>query len=138
VDHLRHRARGYLFSGATPVPQVAAARKGLEMLRREPERVARLRRNASRLTQGLRGLGFRLTGTQTPIVPILCDAVERALAVTARCREMGLFVVPVVYPAVPMNSPRVRASVIAAHTDADIDEAIDILGRAGREAGLIA
>jgi glycine C-acetyltransferase len=56
---------------------------------------------------------------------------------TARCREMGLFVVPIVYPAVPMNRPRVRASVTASHVAADIDLALDILGRAGREAGLI-
>jgi glycine C-acetyltransferase len=136
VDQLRHTARGYLFSVAAPVPQVAAALRGLEVLRREPGRVAALRENARRLIAGLRRLGFRLTATQTPIVPILCDTQEQTLEMTARCREMGLFVVPIVYPAVPMNSPRVRASVTAAHTEADIDVALDILGRAGREVGL--
>jgi glycine C-acetyltransferase len=137
VDHLRHAARGYLFSVAAPAPQVAAALKGLELLRREPGRVEILRENTFRFVAGLKRLGFRLTDTRTPIVPILCDTDDRAREMTARCREMGLFVVPIAYPAVPMNSPRVRASVTASHAPADIDLALDILGRAGREAGLI-
>jgi len=137
IDYLKHSARGFLFSVAAPVPQMAAALKGLQILRREPERVAVLQRNTRRFLRGLRQLGFRLTNTVTPIVPILCDTEERTLEMTARCREEGLFIVPITYPAVPMNAPRVRASVMAAHTDADIDAALDILGRAGREVGLL-
>ncbi len=137
IDHLRHAARGYLFSVAAPVPQVAAALKGLEILRREPWRVEALRENTLRFITGLRAQGFRLTDTRTPIVPVLCDTEERAGEMTARCRELGLFVVPVVYPAVPMNRPRVRASVIASHTAADIDLGLDVLRRAGWEVGVI-
>jgi 8-amino-7-oxononanoate synthase len=138
IDYLKHAARGFVFSGAAPVPQMAAALKALQILRREPERVATLQRNTHHFLQGLRQLGFELTATQTPIVPILCGTEERTLEMTARCREEGLFLVPIIYPAVPMNAPRIRASVTAAHTDADIDRALDILGRVGQEMGLIA
>src|SRR5262249_22806345 len=72
IEYLKHTARGFLFSVATPPPQAAAALASLRLIRREPERVARLRRNARRLTEGLRRLEFTLTGTTTPIVPVLC------------------------------------------------------------------
>ncbi|MCI0458470.1 MAG: hypothetical protein L0Z62_16015 [Gemmataceae bacterium] len=66
-----------------------------------------------------------------------CTEANQALQLTAGCRREGLFVIPIFYPAVPMNAPRIRARVIAAHSDADIDESLDILGRVGREVGLI-
>jgi len=137
IDYLRHSARGHVFSGATPVPQVKAALSALRILQREPERVDRLQLNTRRFVRGLRTLGFQLPPTQTPIVPILCETAETTITMTARCREEGLFLVPVIYPAVPMNAPRLRASVTAAHSDADIDLALAILARVGREVGLI-
>jgi glycine C-acetyltransferase len=126
-----------LFSVATPVPQVVAALTALRILQREPERVQRLRMNTRRFLLGLQTLGFRLPPTKTPIVPILCETSEQAIAMTARCREEGLFLVPIIYPAVPMNAPRLRASITAAHTDGNIDSALEILALAGREVGLI-
>lgn len=105
--------------------------------RKLAQRVATLQRNAVRFLTGVQALGFQTTATQTPIVPILCGTEERTLRITARCREEGLFLVPIFYPAVPMNAPRIRASVTAAHTDEDIDRALDILARVGREVGLI-
>lgn len=137
VDYLRHNARGYVFSTSLGPPQVAAALKALEILRREPERIARLQKNALRLTNGLRQAGFRLSATESAIVPLLCKTTENALEMTARCREKGLFVIPIVYPAVPMNAPRLRLNVMATHSDDQIEWAISILVDAGREVGLI-
>ncbi|HET6880275.1 MAG TPA: aminotransferase class I/II-fold pyridoxal phosphate-dependent enzyme [Pirellulales bacterium] len=136
VDYLRHHARGYVFSTSLGPPQVAAALKALEVLEREPERVARLQHNALRLAGGLREIGFRLAETQSAIVPLLCQTDEKAFEMTARCREAGLFVVPIVYPAVPMNAPRLRLTVMANHTDDEIDQALAILIGSGRKLGL--
>ena len=137
IDFLKHHARGSVFSTALGPPLVAAALKALEILRREPARVERLHRNARRLTADLRTLGFRTTETQSAIIPLLCRTEEDAFQMTARCRAEGVYVVPIVYPAVPMNAPRLRLNVMATHTDADLDFALDVLGRAGRQVGLI-
>ena len=64
--------------------------------------------------------------------------MEQTLAMTAVCREGGLFVVPIFYPVVPFNAPRIRLNVSAAHDDTDIDRALAILRRAAQHAGLLA
>lgn len=126
IDYLRHHARGYIFSGAPIAPQVAAAQKGLEILQGQPERVAKLRRNAERFTSGIKELGYRIPATKSPIVPILFASEQETLRATGLCREHGLFVIPIFYPAVPLNAPRIRTSVLASHTDEDIDFAIEV------------
>jgi len=137
IDYLKHTARGFLFSGAMSAPQTAAALTGLRILQREPERVSRLQKHTRRLIAELREVGFRLTDTVTPIVPVLCGTEEHTLEMIAGCRERGLFAIPIFYPAVPMNAPRIRLCVTSAHSEADIDTAIGILSEVGREVGLI-
>jgi 8-amino-7-oxononanoate synthase len=129
VDFLKHQARGYIFSAALPAPQVAAARKCLEIMQDEPHRPQRLREIASRMTTGLRDLGYNIPATETPIIPILFDSEEETLNAVSFCRKAGLFVVPVFYPAVPMNSPRIRLTVMASFTDSDIDQALDVFSQ---------
>ncbi|MCY2993427.1 MAG: aminotransferase class I/II-fold pyridoxal phosphate-dependent enzyme [Planctomycetota bacterium] len=137
ISFLKHHARGFIFSVALPAPQVAAALKALEILQREPERVERLRQVTQRYLSGLRDLGFRLPPTETPIVPILCDSEEQTLEMARRCREQGLFVIPILYPAVPRNAPRIRTNVMATHSDEDIDFALKALAKVGRDVGVV-
>jgi 8-amino-7-oxononanoate synthase len=137
IKYLRHHARGYIFSGALPVAEIAAAHTALKVLAREPDRVDRIRRNADRYRNGLKALGFHTFGSVTAIVPVACKTEHVTLEMVRICRDNGLFVVPVFYPAVPMNAPRLRTCVMASHTDEDIDFALDVLAKAGRETGLI-
>ncbi|HMP91058.1 MAG TPA: aminotransferase class I/II-fold pyridoxal phosphate-dependent enzyme [Kiritimatiellia bacterium] len=137
ITFLRHNARGYVFSVAMPPPQAAAAHAALDILETEPERVARLWANRERFTSGLKQLGFHTFGSETPIVPIATHTEEQTLDMTKYCRDNGLFVVPVFYPAVPMNAPRLRTCVMASHTDEDIDFALEVLSRAGKECHVI-
>jgi glycine C-acetyltransferase len=134
---LRHHARGYIFSGALPAGQASVAIAALEVLQRAPELVSQLQRNVTHYLNGLRALGFDTAKSVTPIVPILTGNDERALEMTRICRAEGLLVIPVCYPAVPMNAPRLRTCVSAIHTPHDIDLALDVLARAGRQTGLI-
>jgi 7-keto-8-aminopelargonate synthetase-like enzyme len=101
VDFLRHHSRGFVFSVALAAPQVAAARKCIKLLETEPHRVEKLRQNAQRLVVGLTRLGFRVTPTESAIVPILFDDEATTLQMVRRCRELGLFVVPVFYRRCP-------------------------------------
>jgi len=137
ITYLRHHARGYIFSGALPAAQAAASLAALEVLEQQPELVDRLRANQQRYLEGLRGLGFDTGLSTTPIVPIMTHNNDRTLAMTRACREEGLFVVPVCYPAVPMDAPRLRTCMTALHTADDIDLALDILSRTARQCGLI-
>ncbi len=137
IDYLRHRARGYVFSTSLGPPQVAAALQALRILQREPHRVAGLQHNARRLRDGLRQLGFVLPDTQSAIIPLLCRTDAQAFEMTADCRAEGLYVIPIVYPAVPMNAARLRLNVLANHTDEMIDLTLQVLARAERKAGLL-
>ena len=134
---MKHNSRGFVFSTATPAPTIAAALKGLEILQREPERVARLQQLAAYFRERVIELGFQTTATETPIIPLLCGTEDKTLQMTARCRARGLFVVPIFYPVVPMNSPRIRITLIATLTGEDIEHALKILEEVGREVGVL-
>ena len=137
IRYLRHTARGYIFSAALTPAQAASASTAFDVIRDEPWRVEKLQQNAKQLIAGLARLGFDTLGTQTPIVPILCGSDERAYQMTAACQRRGLYVLPAIPPGVPEGQARLRATVTAAHSDADIDQALSILEEAGREVGLL-
>ncbi len=134
---LRHHARGYIFSGALPAGQASVAIAAIEVLEREPELVTQLQRNVTHFISGLKKLGFDTAKSVTPIVPVMTHNDETALEMTRICRSEGLLVIPVCYPAVPMDSPRLRNCVSAIQTSEDIDFALDVMARAGRQTGLI-
>ena len=109
----------------------------LEVMEREPERVEQLRRNVRRYLSGLKQLGFDTADSCTPIIPVMTRRDDLTLEMTRLCRQGGLLVIPVCYPAVPANAPRLRTCVSAIHSDQDIDFALDVLADAGRKTGLI-
>lgn len=137
ITFLKHHARGYIFSGALPTAQTATAIAALEVIEREPGLVAKLRENVKYYTSGLRAMGFDLGRSETAIVPVLTRNEELTLEMTRRCRAAGLFVVPVAFPAVPLNAPRLRTCISALHGQADLDFALKTLAAAGRQTGLI-
>jgi len=137
ITYLKHTARGFFFSAALPPAQVAAAKASFEVMEEEPERVETLRRNVVLFLGGLRARGFNTLNSETPIVPIICGEDERAFQMTKLCQEEGIFVLPVVSPAVPVGLARLRANVTAAHSEEDIAYALDVFERAGKTAGVI-
>jgi 8-amino-7-oxononanoate synthase len=133
----RHESRAFIFSAALPPAQTAAAKAAFEVILEEPERVEMLRKNAARFTRGLKQLGFDTMRTETAIVPILCGADERAFSMVRDCQHDNIFVLPVVSPAVPEGLARLRATVTAVHTAADIDIALAVFEKAGKRSGII-
>jgi glycine C-acetyltransferase len=138
IKALKFNARGWVFSGALPAPQLAAAIAAIQLIEAEPERVARLRKATSKYVVGLRENGFQIEHTETPIVPIHCSDEKMAFAFAQECKSEGLLFYPIVYPAVPADKPRVRTTMTAGHSDADIDFAVTAMTRAARRADLIA
>jgi len=137
ITYLRHHARGYIFSGALPACQASVAVAALEVLEQQPELVDRLRTNAERFRTGLLERGFATTTSTTPIIPVMTRNDETTLEMTRICRAAGLLVVPVCFPAVPIDAPRLRTCVSAIHTHDEIDFALEVLARAGRATQLI-
>ena len=137
VTYLRHHARGYIFSGALPSGQASVAIAALDVLEQHPELVTKLRANQERYLSGLKALGFDTAKSVTPIVPVMTKTNDITLEMTRLCRSEGLLVIPVCYPAVPMDAPRLRTCVSAIHSTEDIDFALDVIGRAGKQTGVI-
>jgi len=121
---LRNRARSFVFDTALPPPTAAAALAALGVLEREPERPVRARRLAGRLATGLRAAGYRVPDPPAAVVPVPVGAPDAALALSARLLDAGVLVTAIRPPSVPEGTSRLRATVMATHTDAEIDRAL--------------
>ena len=137
ITYLKHVARAFVFSASLPPAQTAAAKASFEVIEEEPERVKTLQRNVEIFLGGLKARGFNTLNSETPIVPIICGEDERAFQMTKLCQEEGIFVLPVVSPAVPVGLARLRANVTADHSEEDITYALDVFERAGKAVGIL-
>jgi 8-amino-7-oxononanoate synthase len=137
VDYLKHYSRPLIFSASMSPANAAAVLAALQIMSQEPERIAQLWRNTRRMKQGLRSLGFNLGDSETPILPVYCGNLMNAFKLCKRLQEEGLFVNPVVSPAVAPGQELIRISLMATHTDQQVDFALDKLGKVGKELGLI-
>lgn len=135
-DYLVNVSRSFMFTTALPPTVLAASLAALDVLDREPWRPERLRENALALRRGLQQMGFDTLASETHIVPILVGDAAAALALAETLREEGVFAVAVRPPTVPAGSARIRASVMASHTPADVAAALDAFRRAANRAGI--
>jgi glycine C-acetyltransferase len=137
IQYLRHTSRAYIFSAALPPAQAGAAKEAFKVILDEPWRIEKVRANADQFIQGLKKRGFDTLLTSTAIVPVLCGTDERAFAMTRESQHHDIFVLPVVSPAVPEGLSRLRATVTAAHEPQEIEYAMDVMEKAGKEIGII-
>jgi len=137
INYLRNASRAYIFSAALPPAQAAAANEAFKVILDEPWRIEKLNKNTKQYIDGLKGMGFDTMLTETAIVPVLCGSDERAFALTREAQHHDVFVLPVVSPAVPDGLARLRATITAAHEIEEIDYAMQVIGKAGKEIGII-
>ena len=123
---LQHASAPFIFSGALAAPAVAAVRETLNILKREPERVARLRTNANFLREGLRSLGYDTGLSQTPVIPVMLHDDAKTALFARKLRDYGVLVSPVLFPAVAQGAARLRLCVTAAHTSENLAFALDV------------
>jgi len=129
IEYLRYNCPTFLFTKAMPLAVVAATRKSLELLQQGDARRKQLWENRARLQDGLRARGFQIGGTQTPITPIQFRGTEGLYFAYELRAVYGIWVAPVVYPAVPLGRSILRVIPTAAHTPGDVDLLIDALTR---------
>ena len=132
IHYIRFHARPLIFSAALPAGNTAAVLKCLEFIESEPERVWRLAENAERMRSRLSGLGFDVGGVRGPICRLPIGDSDRVFEVWRRLFEAGLYVNPIIPPAVPQGQGSLRISCTAAHTGREIDWAAGVLGEVAR------
>ncbi len=136
IELLRQRSRPYLFSN-TVAPMIAAATlKTLELLGRSTELRDRLMANARHFRDGMTARGFNIQPGEHPIVPIMLGDATLAQRMAARMLEKGVYVIGFFYPVVPQGTARIRVQVSAAHSRADLDQAITAFAETKREFGV--
>jgi 8-amino-7-oxononanoate synthase len=136
IDYLKHRARSLMFSASMPPGAVASVIAALDIIQSEPERIAKLWENTNYAHKLLVDEGFDLGPTESPILPIYVRDNEKTFLVTKYLQNAGVFVNPVVSPAVPSDSSLLRFSLMATHTFAQIEEAIDKINKVFKEVGV--
>ena len=133
TDLLVQRGRPTLFSNALPCTIACSADKAIEVLMQEPERVERLRRNVAAVRQGIADVGFEVLKSPTAICPIIVHDTAKAIAMSRRLLELGVFVIGFGYPVVPEGHARLRVQVSAAHGPEHIDALLKGLAQLKRE-----
>ena len=121
IDLLVQRGRPTLFSNALPATVACSAQKAIEVLMREPERVQRLRDNVAYARRTIREAGFEVLESPTAICPIIVHDTAKAIAMSKRLLELGVFVIGFGYPVVPEGHARLRCQVSAAHGKEHLD-----------------
>lgn len=137
IDYLRHRARSLIFSASMTPASVASVLAALELVQNEPEHIDRLWQNTKYATNLLLTEGFDLGPTESPILPVYIRDNDKTFRITQALMEDGIFVNPVVSPAVPPEDSLIRFSLMATHTFNQIDEAVEKLSKACKQLDIV-
>jgi glycine C-acetyltransferase len=137
VDYLRHYSRPFIFSAALPPASTAAALEAFDVIEDEPWRVAKLHEQSAKYAAGLQAQGWDTMRSSTCVVPVMVGDEAKTMDLTRMLFDRGIFVCPIVHPAVPRGTDRLRTCLMATHTDEDIAQALDAFRDSGRALGLI-
>jgi len=137
IEFLYHRARPFLFSTSHPPAVAAACLAALDVLEREPQLIERLWDNTRFFKAGLQALGFDTGLSESPITPVIVGDGARAMRLSDRLFDEGVFAQGIAFPTVPRGKARVRTIVTAAHTRDELQFALDCFKRVGQELGII-
>jgi len=137
IDYLINRCRTFLYTTALPPAIAAIALAALEVVEREPQLRKRLWENTAYFKEGLESLGFNMGMSETPICPILIGDNALTMEADHRLMARGVFVQGIRPPTVPPQGSRLRAALMATHTEKDLKNALDAFQTVGEELGLI-
>lgn len=137
IEFLQHRARPFLFSTSHPPAVTASCLAALDLLLEEPQLIDRLWDNTRFFKAGLKELGFDTGISESPITPVMVGEGGRAMQFSDRLFAEGVFAMGIAFPTVARDKARVRTIVSAAHTREELQFALDVFGKVGREMGII-
>ncbi|HWV40978.1 aminotransferase class I/II-fold pyridoxal phosphate-dependent enzyme [Pseudorhodoplanes sp.] len=137
IEKLHDHGRFWMFTTAIPPASAGGALAAIRRLMQDDALMRQLADNTERLRKGLKALGLTILGHDHPITPILVGDEDKARAFSAELLKDGVYIGAICFPIVRRGEARLRAQPSAAHSTADIDEAIAIIGAAARRTGLI-
>ncbi len=137
IHFIKHFARSMIFSASIPPASAAAALAALQVMREEPERIERVNQIAEYMQKSYRQLGFNIGNSCSPIIPIIIGDDMLTFATWQLLFENGVYVNPVISPAVPAGQQLLRTSYMASHTDEQLNQVLDIFEKVGKQVGLI-
>lgn len=137
VHYIKHHARSLIFSASIPASNAAAALASLQVMRDEPERVEAVIKNGAKMREGYKALGFDIGHSITPVVPIVIGDDARTFLFWRKLFDAGVFVNPVISPAVAPGRQMLRTSYMATHTDDQLNHVLEIFARVGKDLGVI-
>jgi glycine C-acetyltransferase len=136
IDFLYHRARPFLFSTSHPPAVAAACLAAIDVLEQEPQIIDRLWENTRFFKAGLKTLGFDTGLSESPITPVIVGEGARAMKLSDRLFQEGVFAQGIAFPTVARDRARVRTIVTATHTREELQFALDVFAKVGRELGI--
>ncbi len=137
ISYIQHHARSMIFSASMPPAAVAAVLAALDVIESEPERRRQLWKNTRKMMSGLQDLGFDTGKSETPVIPIVVGDMYKALQMWKSLFEGGVYANVVLPPAVPPGRALLRTSYMATHTEKQLDFALSVFEKVGKEGGLI-
>ena len=137
IDFLHHRGRPFLFSTSHPPSVAATCLAALDVLLEEPQLIVQLWDNTKFFKDGLKRLGFNTGSSESPITPVIAGDAQKAMMLSDRLFEEGVFAQGIGFPTVARDKARVRTIVMATHTRSDLQFALDVFAKVGAELGLI-
>lgn len=137
IDYIKHTARSLMFSASLPPSSVAAASAALDVLQEDPELLERLWKNTRKMLNGYKALGFDTGTSETPIIPVMIKDADKAYKMCSLLFDEGIFVNPVVSPAVPPGRELLRTSFMATHTDLQLDQVLSAFEKVGKQLHII-
>jgi len=136
-EWLLHRGRPLLFSTALPPAATAATIEAVKILMETDEYTKKLWDNAAYFKNGLKNLGFDIGKSETPITPVMIGDEAKTMEFSRKLFENGVFVSAIVYPTVPKQTGRLRCMLSAEHTKANLDQALEVFAKVGKELNII-
>lgn len=137
IDYLKHNSRSLMFSASIAPANAASALAALKIIQKEPHRLLKLWNNVAHAKRRFIAAGFDIGASQTPILPLYIRDNVKTFQLTKALLEIGVFVNPVVSPAVQSESSLIRYSLMATHTTIQIDESIDKIIKIAKQLGVI-
>ena len=137
IDWLVNRARSFIYTTGMPPAAAASALAALDLVEREPERRQQLWDNTRFLSDGLRGLGYRIGDSRSQILPVIIGNARQTMALAAATLRRGVFAHGIRPPTVPEGTSRIRVTPMATHTRAQLERTLDAFESAGKEVGVL-
>lgn len=137
IKYLKHQSRALIFSASMPPSNVAAVMAALEIIQSEPERIRAVHENTRRMADGLRRIGYSLGNSVTPILPVHIGDNLTCFKACRLLQDEGVFVNPIIAPAVEPGEALLRVSLMATHTFAQIDQALEKFQKVGKMLNLL-